>query len=379
MVGSRDSLRVCLTLPARGQDYDEPVSVLAAVAQESGWNAFIVRDGDRSILEADVVILFGRCSAFTASAQLLGAHATRRPATVLWHIEPLPPGTIPADAEKVAQRLARCDLNRLPGPLPTLVRCVPGHSCVFDMVRYAFCTRLIRRSGWDGQTGGTRVHPRVWYHAVQHAVWLRQWYSRAWCDLVAASTVPRCRVLTQMGIPCEYAPFGYHALWGTNLRRDRDIDVVFLGRVKRTGRERLLGRIDRRLARAGVKLVVADHGCYGPNRTALLNRTRISLDLAKNTWELPVLRLLTSMACGALVVSNCQTDPYPFRDEHLVRVDSDSLAEAILEHLHDESERWRRAETACTYVTAELAWHPVLSRILQRTRAQREICRGMTS
>ena len=63
-----------------------------------------------------------------------------------------------------------------------------------------------------------------------------------------------------------------------------------------------------------------------------------------NTWEMPVLRLMVSMACGALVVSNRPVDPYPFREEHLVRVDSESLASAILEHLRDESKRRRIAE-----------------------------------
>jgi hypothetical protein len=377
--GDRPSLgRVCLTLPAQGRDYDELVSVLAAVVQELGGRAFVVRDGDRSILEADAAILFGKCSAFEASAKLLSAHAARRPATVLWQVEPLPPSSIPAGAENAARRLARCDVNRLPSPLPTLVRCVPGHSLFFNFVRRALCAQLVGRCGWEGQTGRGRVHPRQWYHAVQHALWLQQQYSGTWCDFVAASTVPRCHVLTQMGIPCEYAPLGYHSLWGTNQRTQRDIDVVFLGHVKRTGRQRLLGQIERQLAQAGVKLVVADHDCYGENRTKLLNRARISLDLAKNTWEMPVLRLLVSMACGALVVSDCPLDPYPFREEHLVRVGSDRLVAAILEHLRNEPARRRVVEAARHHLTTELAWRPVVSRVLQRALAQRRTYQGAT-
>lgn len=377
--GGRDSPgRVCITLPAQGRDYDELVSVLAAVVQGLGGSTFLVRDGDRSALEADVVILFGKCSAFDASARLLSAHAARRPATVLWQVEPLPPGIIPAGAEKAAQRLACCDFNQLPGPLPTLVRCIPGHSLFFNLARHALCAQVVERCGWDDRTRNGRVHPREWYHAVQHALWLQQRYSGAWCDFVAASTVPRCHVLTAMGIPCEYAPLGYHPRWGTDQRGNRDIDVVFLGHVKRTGRQRLLGRIERRLAGAGVKLVVADHGCYGENRTKLLNRARISLDLAKNTWEMPVLRPLVSMACGALVVSNCPLDPYPFRDEHLVRVGSDRLVAAILEHLHHEPARRRITEAAYHHLTSELPWPPVVSRVLQRALAERRICRGAT-
>jgi hypothetical protein len=368
---------VCITVPARGQDYDEPVSVLAAVVRESGGEAIAVRDGDCAALAADVVILFGKCTAFDGSVRLLRSHAGHRPTTVLWHIEPLPPGAIPAVAESAARRLARCDVNRLPSPLPALVGCLPGHSGLLNLVRGACGARLVERCGWDDGTAGRHVHPREWFHAVQHAMWLRQQYARDWCDLVAASTPPRCEVLTRMGIPCEYAPLGYHPLWGTDQGRDRDVDVLFLGRVKRTGRRRLLGRLERQLAGAGVDLRVVDHDCYGPQRTELLNRTRICLDLAKNTWEMPVLRLLTSMACGALVVSNNPADPFPFRPEHLVRVDSDALGSAILEHLRDEPGRRRQAEAARRFVTTELAWQPVVARVVQRAHALRNIGKGV--
>jgi hypothetical protein len=369
---------VCITLPARGQDYDEPVSVLAAVVRELGGEVFVVRDGDHSVPAADVVILFGKCTTFDGSVRRLRDQATRRPATVLWHIEPLPPDAIPAKAEKAARRLAHCEVNQLPGFLPILARSVPGHSYLLNLVRRACCARLVERCGWNGRTDGRCVHPREWYHAVQNAVWLHERYTHDWCDLVAASTPPRCEVLTRMGIPCEYAPLGYHPLWGTNQGRDRDVDVLFLGRVKRTGREPLLCRLDRQLAGAGVKLLVIERDCYGAQRTELLNRTRICLDLTKNTWETPVLRLLTSMACGALVVSNGPADPYPFRDEHLVRADAEALGAAILEHLRDEPKRRRIAEAACRYVTMELAWGPVVARVLQRACTLRNTCKGVT-
>ncbi len=371
-------LTVCITLPAHGRDYDELAAVLAAVVQELGGSASLVRDGDPSSLEADVVILLGKCSAFDASPRLLARRPSRRPATVLWHVEPLPPAVIPEGAERIAERLASCDLSRLPPPLPAVVRCVPGHGLIVHSARRVLCARLLRRCNWDAVTGPA-LHARQWYHAVQHATWLKQRYSGDWCDFVAASTPARCQVLGQMGIPNEYAPLGYHRLWGTNQRRDRDIDVVFLGRVKRTGRRPLLRRIERQLAAAGVRLVVVEGGCTGEARTDLLNRSRISLDLAQNTWEMPVLRTLIGMACGALVVSNCTVDPYPFCREHLVLSDSDSLARVILEVLRHEPARRERAETAYHHLTTAMAWHPVVSRVLQRARSQRRTSQGVTS
>lgn len=368
--------RVCVALPAQRRAYDEMVSVLVPVVRELGGDVFLARDGDPAILEADVAILFGRCALFDASVRLLAAHSSRRPATVLWHVELLPPNVIPAHAEQAARKLVNCDVSRLSKPLQTLIRCVPRHSSLVNRVRQIRCTQFIRRCGWDRGLENGRVHAREWHHAVENALWLKQWHSDAWCDLVAVSTVPRHRLLTEMGIPCEYAPLGYHALWGTDPDRDRDIDVVFLGSVKRTGRERLLSRIAGQLAEAGVKLLIVDRDCYGEDRTRLLNRAKISLDLVKSSWEMPLLRLLISMGCGALVVSNCPVDPYPFREEHLVRVDSDSLASAILEYLHDESARRRKVEAARRCLTAELAWRPVVSRVLHRALAQRKTCLG---
>lgn len=371
--------RVCITLPSRGHDYDEMVSVLAAVVRELGGDVALARDGEPAILNADIAILFGKCPEFDASAKLLTAHAPPRPATILWHVEPLPPGVIPAHAENAAKELARCDLSLLPKPLSALIRCVPGHNSLIHLVRQIRCTRFVRRCGWDNTLSDGGIHPRGWRHAVQNALWLKQRHSDAWCDLVAVSTAPRHRFLTDMGIPCEYAPLGYHALWGTDLGQDRDLDVVFLGRVKRTGRERLLSRIAGQLAETGVKLLIVDRDCYGEDRTKLLNRAKISLDLVKNSWEMPLLRLLISMGCGALVVSNSPVDPYPFREEHLVRVDSDSLVSAILEHLRDEPLRRRKVEAARRCLTDELAWRPVVLRVLRRVLAQRKTCLGVSS
>jgi hypothetical protein len=368
---------VCITLPAQGRDYDEMAAVLAAVVRELGGSTSLARDGDQSSLQADVVILLGKCSAFDASPRLLARRPSRRPATVLWHVEPLPPAVIPEGAERMAERLASCDLNRLPPPLPAMVRCVPGHGLMVREARRVLCSRLLRRCNWNVATGPP-VHVRQWYHAVQHGVWLKQRYSSDWCDFVAAGTPARCQVLGQMGIANEYAPLGYHRLWGTNQGRDRDIDVVFLGRVKRTGRQPLLLRIKRQLTAVGVRLVVVEGGCHGEARTDLLNRSRISLDLGQNTWEMPVLRTMVSMACGALVVSNCTLDPYPFCREHLVLTDADSLARVVLEALHNEPARREKTQAAYHYVTTALAWHAVVSRVLQRARSQRATSQGVT-
>lgn len=324
------------------------------------------------LMDTDILILFGRCSDFTRTARLLCSNLTRRPGTVLWHTEPLPPQIIPERAFTTALMLSLCDWGRLPRPLSALVRFAPGHNAVRDLARFALSKRLKRLTGWDTVEAWRNVHSRQWFHAVEHYVWLRQWHSHRWCDLVATGTRSRCEVLERLGIHCEYAPVGYHPAWGRDLVVERDIDVLFLGRVKRTSRQSLLHRIEAELRQRGVTLTVVDRDCYGMDRTQLVSRTRIALDLVKDPWDMPTQRLLISMACGALVISNWGADPFPFGEEHLVRADPDSIAATISYYLRHESERRSVAETARRHVTRRLMWRTWVDSVLRRCLAQRE-------
>ncbi|MBN1362684.1 MAG: glycosyltransferase family 1 protein [Sedimentisphaerales bacterium] len=375
--GKTPPQHVCIALPARGGDYDEMGRILAQVVREVGAEARIVRDGDGAALDCDALILFGKCSAFTRSARLLAACSARRPATILWHIEPLLPEAIPQVAERTCRVLARCDWSILPKPLSKVITQIPGSGLLRDAARTMLSDRLKHLSGWDDRPPYTRVHSRQWFHAAQHHAWLREHHSDCWCDLVAVSTMPRYHVLRQMGIRCTYAPVGYHPAWGCDLGLNRDVDVLFLGRVKRTSRQAVLSHARRQLQQHGIRLTVVDRNCFGQDRTELLSRTRIVLDVIQNAWEMPVVRPLTSMACGALVVSNWMSDPSPFGPEHLVRVESHLLADAVLHYLQAEPERRRIAQAARQYVTKELTWHKTVSRLLQGCRAEAATTKGV--
>ena len=146
--GSGARGRACVALPAHGVDYDEIGAVLAQVIQELGWDVTVVRDGDVASLHADALIMFGKCSAFPHLAKILSERPARRPATVLWHIEPLPPGIVPPQAECLSRLLARCDWNQLPSTLSVPAKCIPGHNLVRDMARSVLSARLSRRAGW---------------------------------------------------------------------------------------------------------------------------------------------------------------------------------------------------------------------------------------
>lgn len=362
--------RVGIVMPARGHDYHETGHILSQVVRELGCDVQFMRDGDRSLLDYEMLILFGKCSAFERSARLLAAHSAQRPATLLWHVEPLLPEKIPETAERTCRLLGKCDWGRWPRPLRKVMATIPGSVLVRDTARRVLSTRLKRLCDWDNEPRHSQVHARQWFHAAQHYSWFQQWHSNRWCDLVAVSTPARHEVLTRMGIRSAYAPIGYHPLWGGDLGLKRDIDVLFLGRVRRTSRQVILSRLCSQLKQHDVELTVVDRNCFGQDRTELLNRTRVILDIVQNSWEMPVMRLLTSMACGAMVVSNWTSDPHPFRPEHLVRAGSHRLADAVLRYLRAEPDRRRIAEAAQQYVTSELLWHKTVRRLLHLCRRQ---------
>ena len=65
---------------------------------------------------------------------------------------------------------------------------------------------------------------------------------------------------------------------------DRDIDVLFFDQVS-SRRRWPLNKIDAALRQAGYKLKVIERDCYGDDRTAILNRSKIDLSLHKFPWE----------------------------------------------------------------------------------------------
>lgn len=201
--------------------------------------------------------------------------------------------------------------------------------------------------------------------------WLRRRVSEGWLDKITVSTVPRATLLHAHGIFADYVPFGYHSTLGGPLALDRDVDVVFLGRAKIRRRQRILEGLEAALARCGRTLQIVEAGCFGPARTEMLNRARVSLNLTNYPWEVPGIRFLMSMACGALVVSENVSDSTPFREgEHFASAQTKDLSDVVLRFLDNEAERRRLVDTARDFVTRDLT----LSRSVDSLLDVRPVC-----
>jgi hypothetical protein len=151
-----------------------------------------------------------------------------------------------------------------------------------------------------------------------------------WLDHVFVSTVGKQRFLASRGIDSTFAPVGHHPGFGEDRNLPRDVDVLFLGRLKKDNRRKRLEAILGEIEKRGARVMVVERGCHGEQRTALLNRTKIVLNLLKYPWDTPWMRWAMSSACGALVVSEPLSDPTPLvPGVHYVEAPFDQLPATV--------------------------------------------------
>jgi hypothetical protein len=171
------------------------------------------------------------------------------------------------------------------------------------------------------------------------------------------------RMLGERGIGAVWTPTGYHPALGSNLDRERDIDVLFLGTTEAPRRRRLI----RSLRRAGIDVRVAgrwrDPRYHGEQRSRLLNRARILLHLGQQPGEMAHLRFQLGMANGALVVSEPVYDSAPYvQGEHYLSAPVEQLAGLIADVLGREEERRRIAAAGRSFATE----HVTMERSIER-------------
>lgn len=358
-------LKIGVGVESIGNDRLGVGPMVREMLSQQGHDVRLVEDGDAGAWECDVLLLTGSVRPFVKYPQMLRGRREGRPITALWLLEPLPPSSLREPAEGVGMKLANMDLHRLPLCYRRLISVLPLQRNVRQWAASVYAARfkkeLLRLGVGDCEQATAYDLSRV----MCEYRWFRDGYSRQWCDFVFVSTLPRRQFLESRGIPATFVPMGYDRAWGQDLGVERDIDVLFLGRTERTPRSGWLPRVQKDLAARGIEMQVVTRGCYGDERTRLLNRARIVLDLPRLPWEMPLMRLLMSMACRALVVSNWTGDPAPFARTHLVQTETGRLADAVVQHLQDEERRRKIVTAAFQFVTRELTLERSLATILR--------------
>lgn len=218
-----------------------------------------------------------------------------------------------------------------------------------------------------------------------------EWRLRPWLSLLTAKAtrfryygdlywLHREGILSVLGISSQWTadflrargfdPFvqylGYHPDQWTDLRLDRDVPVLWLGKTGTARRGRLLKRVRAELRERGVEMLVIDGVenpyVFGKERTFLLKRTKIVLNLLRIDWDDNSMRYALAMPRGALVV----TEPtYPHTNfipgVHLVETPIEQMADTICYYLSHEEERQRIVDRAYQLITK----HSVVEEMIQ--------------
>jgi hypothetical protein len=143
--------------------------------------------------------------------------------------------------------------------------------------------------------------------------------------------------------------------WGADLKLVRDIPVLWLGKVATKRRERRLSRIRRDLRERGVELLVIDGVenpyIFGEDRTILLNRTKIVLNLLRTRWDNTAGRYALAAQNKCLLVTEPTLSHVAFEPGvHIVRASVDEMADTICHYLTHETERLAIAERAYSLI-----------------------------
>jgi len=363
--GMRESLRICIGVASLRDDALGIGRMILKTLSQEGHDVMLVEDGDAIGYGCDLLLLVGSGRPFVRYPRVLsGGRREGRPITALWLFEPLPSPALNGHVERLGVRLASCDLYRLARPCRRLLKLVPFHSKIRATARSMYAARFQKEVSKLGASDCDPALSYELYGVMCEYRWFRECYSKQWCDFVFASTLPRCRFLRGKGIAATFVPMGYHPDWGRDLGLERDIEVLFIGHTERTSRPGPLRAVQKDLASRGIELRIVTDGCFGDERTRLLNRARIVLDIPRLPWEMPLMRPLMCMGCGALIASNWTGDPAPFATGHLVQARTEQLAEAIVHYLGSEDRRRSMAASALEFVTRELTLERSLTTIL---------------
>ncbi|MDZ7638930.1 MAG: glycosyltransferase [Bryobacterales bacterium] len=195
---------------------------------------------------------------------------------------------------------------------------------------------------------------------------LRELHRQALPDVLVVSAPGRHAFLSERGIPSHFVPLGYAAEMGRDLGLERDIDVLFLGALDVPRRNRIL----KSLRGQGVNVTAVgdwkNPAYWGENRTALLNRAKILLNVPRTAGEYSGLRILLGMANKALVISEPIWDPAPYvPGRHFLMAPVDEMAGLVRRYLTDETARAAVVDEAYRTAIGEFTMERSVERILQ--------------
>lgn len=303
--------------------------IVTSALADAGCRVTQVADEPLRLRADEIVWLFGNANWYpTIRRQLAATPQSARPFVIIWHTEPLP---LPKAAGLPWPRLH----------LGEIVQILRRDSGATDVYTNYFRFRSLARKGLP--------------------------------DLLIVSTPGGYEFLAERGISAYWVPFGYDPSSGYNMGLSRDIDALFIGALDIPRRKRLI----RRLRQEGIALSAvgswSDSAYWGENRTQLLNRTKIVLNLQRYPGQFSGIRFILGMANMALVVSEPVYHPAPYvPGKHYVSATIEEMPQIIRYYLAHDDEREAIASEGHRLVTQEVTMARSVSCILELLRTRRE-------
>jgi len=364
-------LRWAVAIQSRGLPFElELGQAICRELSALGRSAKLVEDGENQGLMADVLLLVLNLANFGAYGQALRARRHRRPEVIAWLMDPLPPPSLSAEAERIGLAAARWqDRLRIRQPrrhIPAARRVVTLHK--FRQWLYKQVSRPgFRRTAQLLQRGTPELADLDWRQmrgVLHHWECLRRARAEGWLDHCVVSTLQRQRFLETRDWPATFVPVGAYAELGRRLDGARDLDVLFLGSTHRNRRVALLQPLQAELGRRGVSIMQVGGACFGEERTRLLNRARILVNFHNFSWNPAWMRFVMASLCGAVVVSEPTIDDRPFRaGEHYIAATPAAMPDVICRLLEREPERRAIAAAAHELCKTSLTMHRSVTQI----------------
>ena len=194
---------------------------------------------------------------------------------------------------------------------------------------------------------------------------------QGYLKLLAVLTPSRQRYFAQkLGVPARVIPYGYDKSFGEPLGLERDIDVVFLGSLRDRRRSRIISDLEQKLDRHRIKFVIKDGSptrgyAFNEERTQLLNRAKIMLNIMRQPWDDAVFRMLFAAPNGVMVISEPVVDISPFEPgKHFVVTSLEHMVETIQYYLSHSQERESFAQNGYDLVVNQLTMEKMVGVLL---------------
>jgi hypothetical protein len=276
------------------------------------------------------------------SNRLISIPPSKRPLFILWQIEQLPNPALP------------------------------------EWFRYGFGklrSRLERFAYRKGDNEVWRLNPRLRWMTTK-ALRFRYYGDLYWfkqqgiLSILAMGSPITGNFLRQRGFDLFVTPISYQPGWGADLELERDIPVLWIGKIATYRRKRLLERVRSDLSKHGVEVLMIDGVenpyIFGEERTVLLNRTKVVLNFLRKPWDNNCMRFSFAALNGALILTEPTLPHTPFLDGvHLVEAPIEKMADEVMYYLSHEGERTKIVEQAHQLITTT-SKVTVVSQILEQ-------------